>query len=112
MPREPSALGMQRGGAAVDVVVAGSARGERKVAETKADLCQKGQKLLSIGSHQVDCKQGSENRDQRTEIREQRSENRDQRSGTGERLHALKLDGERKDRSLFPASHMFSRCLK
>ncbi len=46
---EASALGVQRGGAAVDVVVAGAAGGELELAEPEADAGEKGEKLLGVG---------------------------------------------------------------
>ena len=49
MAGEAAALGVQRGGAAVDVVVARAAGGERELAEAEADAGEKGEKLLGVG---------------------------------------------------------------
>ncbi len=57
MPGEAAALGVQRGGAAVDVVVAGAAGGQLELAETEAGAGEKREQLLSVGwsGHQGDC---------------------------------------------------------
>src|SRR5271157_1880215 len=44
-----SALGVECGGAAIDVVVAGSAGGELELAEAKAGAGENGEKLLRVG---------------------------------------------------------------
>ena len=46
---EASALGVERGGAAVDVVVAGAAGGELELAELEADAGEKREELLGVG---------------------------------------------------------------
>jgi hypothetical protein len=48
---EPTALGVEGGGPAVDVVVARCARGELELAEAKAGSGEKGEKLLGVGGH-------------------------------------------------------------
>ncbi len=55
---EAAAFGVQRGGAAVDVVVAGAAGGELELAEAKAGAGEKREKLLCVGGrcHQEDCR--------------------------------------------------------
>ncbi len=45
------ALGVQRGGAAVDVVVAGAAAGELELAQAEGLLREKGKKLLACVGH-------------------------------------------------------------
>ena len=49
MACEAAALGVQGGGAAVDVIVAGAAGGELELAETKAELSEQGEQLLGVG---------------------------------------------------------------
>ena len=49
MSGEPAAFGVQRGGAAVDVVVARPAGGELELAEAETDSGEKGEKLLGVG---------------------------------------------------------------
>ena len=48
---EASALGVERGGAAVDVVVAGAARGELELAEFEAGAGEKREQLLGVSGH-------------------------------------------------------------
>jgi hypothetical protein len=45
---EAAALGMKSGGAAVDVVIAGAARGELELAKAEAETGKKSEKLLSV----------------------------------------------------------------
>ena len=53
---EAAAFGVERGGAAVDVVVAGAAGGELELAELEAGAGEEREKLLGVGGHQCDCK--------------------------------------------------------
>ena len=46
---EAAAFGVQRRGAAIDVVVAGAAGGELELAELEADAGEDGEKLLGVG---------------------------------------------------------------
>ena len=46
---EAAAFGMERGGAAVDVVVAGAAGGELELAELEAGAGEEGEELLGVG---------------------------------------------------------------
>ena len=46
---EAAAFGVERGGAAVDVVVAGAAGGELELAEPEAGAGEEGEKLLGVG---------------------------------------------------------------
>ena len=55
---EAAAFGVQRGGAAVDVVVAGAAGGELELAEAEAGAGEKREQLLGVGGHQCDCNRG------------------------------------------------------
>jgi Pentapeptide repeats (8 copies) len=48
MPGEAAAFGVQRGGAAVDVVVAGAAGGELELAELEAGAGEQGEQLLGV----------------------------------------------------------------
>jgi hypothetical protein len=56
VPGEAAAFGVKRGGAAVNVVVAGAAGGELELAELEAGAGEEGEKLLGVGGHQCDCK--------------------------------------------------------
>ncbi len=48
---EAAAFGVERGGPAVDVVVAGAPGGELELAKFEAGACEEGEKLLSVGGH-------------------------------------------------------------
>src|ERR1700723_357609 len=60
MAGQTAAFSVQRGGAAIDVVVAGSARGELELAEAKAGAGKKCEELLGVRrfSHYGDCRRG------------------------------------------------------
>ena len=62
MAGEAAAFGMQRGGAAVNVVVAGAAGRELELAELETGAGEKREKLLGVGRcrHRVDCKRVKE----------------------------------------------------
>ena len=51
VPGEAAAFGVQRGGAAVDVVVAGAAGGELELAESEAGAGEQREQLLGVGGH-------------------------------------------------------------
>ena len=57
VPGEASALGVERGGAAVDVVIACAARRKLELAETKAGSGEQREQLLGVGrcGHRDDC---------------------------------------------------------
>ena len=48
---EAAAFGVERGGAAVDVVVAGAAGGELELAEPEAGAGEEREKLLGVSGH-------------------------------------------------------------
>ena len=50
---EAAAFGVEGGGAAVDVVVAGAAGGELELAEAEAGAGEEGEQLLGVGGHRV-----------------------------------------------------------
>ena len=48
-----SALGVERGGAAIDVVIAGAAGGEFEVSQAEGFLGEEAEEILSRGGHEI-----------------------------------------------------------